>query len=224
MRNTRIKDKERIDLPREKFTKYGPDKLPDEELLALLLTSGTKGKNVLSLSREILKKIRKVGNEEITADDLQDIRGLGKVKSQQVIALLALGKRLHTQSKKEVLTNRDVWKLCNDFYGSAQEHLAAFYLDTRSHLIQREIVFIGSLNESVAHPRDIFEKALLLNAASLVIAHNHPSEKLEPSEADIAITRRLIESGNMLGITVQDHLIVTPKDFLSMRREGLVDF
>ena len=190
----------------------------------MLLGSGTKGKNVLTLAREVLRKVRKVGNENITADDLQEIRGLGKVKAQQVLALLALAKRLHTHSRKEVLTVRDVWKLCSDFYSSAQEHLVVFYLDTRSHLLQREIVFVGSLNESIAHPRDIFEKALLLHAAALIIAHNHPSGTLEPSHQDIAITRRLIEAGNMLGIAVKDHLIVSPTDHLSMRQEGMVDF
>ena len=224
MRSTRIQDKERSDLPREKFEKYGESRVSDEELLAMLLGSGTKGKNVLSIAKEVLRKIRKVGNENIMTDDLQEIRGLGKVKAQQVAALLALAKRLHTQSRKEVLTGRDTWKLCSDFYGSAQEHLAVFYLDTRSHLLQREIVFVGSLNESIAHPRDIFEKALLLNAAALVITHNHPSGILEPSNQDIAITRRLIEAGNMLGIAVKDHLIVTPVDYLSMRQEGMVDF
>ena len=224
MRSTRIQDKERSDLPREKFEKYGESRVSDEELLAMLLGSGTKGKNVLSIAKEVLRKIRKVGDENITTDDLQEIRGLGKVKAQQVAALLTLARRLHTQSKKEMLTGRDAWKLCSDFYGSSQEHLAVFYLDTRSCLLQREIVFVGSLNESIAHPRDIFEKALLLNAAALVITHNHPSGNLEPSNQDIAITRRLIDAGNMLGIAVKDHLIVTPTDYFSMRQEGMVDF
>ena len=224
MKSTRIRDKERVDLPREKLQKYGSNRLSDEELLALLLGSGTKGKNVISLAKEVMKKIRKISPENIAVDNLKGIRGLGEVKSQQIVALLALANRLHTQSRKEVLTNRDVWKLCNDFYESTQEHLVVFYLDTRSYLIQREIVFVGSLNESVAHPRDIFEKALLLNAASLIIAHNHPSGHLSPSDADIIITRRLIDGGKMLGIAIQDHLIVTPKDFLSIRREGVVDF
>ena len=224
MRSTRIQDKELVDLPREKFEKYGAGRVSDEELLAILLGSGTKGKNVLSLAKEVLRKVCKVGNENITVADLQGIRGLGKVKSQQVAALLALAKRLHTQSKKEVLTTRDMWKLCSDFYRSAQEHLVVFYLDTRSYLIQREIVFVGSLSESIAHPRDIFEKALLLHDASLVVAHNHPSGQTSPSDADVLITRRLVDAGTMLGINVQDHLIVTPTDYFSMRREGAVDF
>ena len=225
MRNTRIQDKkEQNDLPREKFKKYGASRTSDEELLAILLGSGTKGKNVLSLAREVLRKIRKVGPESITENDLKEIRGLGEIKSQQIAALLALTGRLHTESKKEVLKNRDIWKLCNDFYGSAQEHLAVFYLNTRSYLIRREIVFVGSLNESVAHPRDVFEKALLLNAATIVIVHNHPSGHLSPSEADITITNRFIDAGKVLGITVQDHLIVTADDFLSMRRDSEVEF
>ena len=168
--------------------------------------------------------MRKIGSEKITVSDLQEIRGLGKVKAQQIMALLALTKRLHAESKKVMLTNRDAWKLCSDFYGSAQEHLVVFYLNTRSHLIQREIVFVGSLSESIAHPRDIFEKALTLNAAAIIVAHNHPSGNLDPSAQDIIVTRRILDAGKILGITLKDHLIISPTDFLSMRKEGSVDF
>ena len=220
MRSIRIRDKKRIDLPREKFKKYGSGRLSDEELLAILLGSGTRGKNVLSLAREVMKKIYKVSPERVTIDDLRGVRGLGEVKSQQVLGLLALAGRLHTRSKKEVLSSRDVWKLCSDFYNSSQEHLVVFYLDTRSYLLQREIVFVGSLNESIAHPREIFEKALLLNAASIIVVHNHPSGHLSPSDADIMLTRRLMDAGKILGITVQDHLIVTPNDFLSIKKDA----
>ena len=214
---------EQVERPREKMERYGSDKTTDEELLAILLGSGIKGKNVVSLAREILKKIKKIGTTAITTDDLEDIRGLGAVTAQKIVAMLALTERLHTESKKEILTNRDIWHLCSDFYGSAQEHLAVFYLDTRSHLIERKIVFVGSLNESIAHPRDIFEAALTAKAASIVVAHNHPSGHLSPSDADIGLTRRLIDAGRMLGITVQDHLIVTPDDFTSIKEDADLD-
>lgn len=213
----KIKDIQKIERPREKLERYGPDKLLDAELLAILIGSGTKGKNVVSLSKEVLKRVKRIGVSSVSADDLYDIRGLGKVKCQQVVALLELAKRLYEESRKEILSNKDVWNMCADFYRSKQEHLAVFYLDTRSCLIERKIIFIGTLNESVAHPRDIFEPALKLNAATVVIAHNHPSGNPDPSDADIYFTRTLIEAGKVLGIRVQDHLIVTPKNYFSMR-------
>ena len=220
----KIKDIQKIERPRERLERYGTDRLSDEELLAIVLGSGVRGMNVKALSKEILKRIKKADISSVTHSDLESVHGLGKVKCQKIIALLALSKRLHEKSKKEVLKNKDVWNLCNDFYASAQEHLVVFFLDTRSHLIKREMVFKGTLNESIAHPRDIFESALRFSAASVIVVHNHPSGDTEPSDSDIAITQNLIEAGRHLGIPIQDHLIVTPNNFFSMKEESAVNF
>lgn len=206
---TRIKDIHKIEMPREKLEKYGVVKLADYELLAILFGSGIKGLNVIELSKKILKKIWKEGFDNVTLEKLLKERGLGKAKALQVIALLELGKRLQSKEKAEIFSPQDVWKLCADIRESKREHFVAFYLDTQNRLIERQIISIGTLNASLVHPREVFEPAVALHAASVIVAHNHPSGSLEPSTEDIEITRRLIESGKILGIMLQDHIILT---------------
>src|SRR3989339_497080 len=139
----KIKDLEKVDLPREKLAKYGSDKLKDYELLAILLGSGIKGLNVLELSKKILKAVEKAGIKNITLDNLLEIKGLGKAKASQVFALFELGKRLNTENKTEILSAQDVWKLSTDICESKKEHFVAFYLDTQNNLIERQIISIG---------------------------------------------------------------------------------
>lgn len=213
---TRIKDIPKVDLPREKLEKYGPEKLTDSELLALLLGSGIKGLNVLQLAKKILKLIEKIGVEKVTLEMLLEEKGLGKAKASQIVAVLALGKRLQNKEKPEILTPQDVWKLCADFRESKREHFAAFYLDTQGRVIERQIISIGTLDASLVHPREVFEPAVSLRAASVIVAHNHPSGNLEPSEEDMEITRRLRHSGKILGIPMIDHVVVTDKISLGL--------
>ncbi|MCU0652894.1 MAG: DNA repair protein RadC [Candidatus Pacebacteria bacterium] len=217
----RIKDLEKVDRPREKMEKYGPDKLADSELLAVLLGSGIKGLNVLTLSKQIIKLIEKVGSEKITLEDLLKEKGLGKAKAMQVIAALEFGKRVNAP-KPEILTPDDVWKLCADFRASKKEHFVAFYLDTQNKLIERQIISIGTLNASLVHPREVFEPAVALHAASVIVAHNHPSQNIEESAEDLAITKRLSESGKILGIGIIDHVIVTANSFTSLKDKSLI--
>lgn len=206
---TKIKDLLKVDLPREKLAKYGPDKLTDAELLAILLGSGIKGLNVLQLSNRILKLVQKVGIERITLERLLEEKGLGKAKASQVIALLALSQRLHSGKHAEILTPEDVWKSCADFRDSKKEHFTAFYFDTRNRVIERQIISIGTLNASLVHPREVFEPAVALHAANIVVAHNHPSGELDPSDDDMMMTRKLVRSGKVLGIPLMNHVIVT---------------
>ena len=218
----KIKDLVKIDLPREKLEKYGVQKLADHELLALLLGSGIQGLNVLELSKKILKTIKKKGLARISLKDLIEINGLGKAKASQVIAVLELGKRLNTENSREVLSPEDVWKLCVDIRESKKEHFLAFYLDTQERLIERQIVSIGVLNATLVHPREVFEPAVALHAASVIIAHNHPSGDLTISPDDREVTRRLIEAGKILGIEVVDHIIVTKSSHISFQQKKLI--
>lgn len=206
---SRIKGVLKVDMPREKLAKYGPEKLTDSELLALLLGSGIKGLNVLQLSKKILKHIEKIGVEKVTLEMLLEEKGLGKAKASQIIAVLALGKRLHDKTKPEILTPQDVWKLCADFRESKREHFAAFYLDTQGRVIERQVISIGTLDASLVHPREVFEPAVSLRAASIIVAHNHPSGNLEPSREDIEITTQLTQAGRILDIQIMDHVVVT---------------
>jgi DNA repair protein RadC len=218
----KIKDLARVDRPREKLEKYGTDKLTNPELLAVLLGSGIKGLNVVELSMKIVRIIEKTGADKITLEKLLEERGLGKAKALQVIAALEFGKRLNSEQKPEILTPEDVWKLCADIRNSKKEHFVAFYLDTQSKLIERQIISIGTLNASLVHPREVFEPAVALHAASLLVAHNHPSGDLEPSDDDTAVTKRLAESGKILGIELIDHIIVTISNFSSLKDKGLI--
>lgn len=213
----KMKDVPKIERPREKMEKYGPEKLKDEELLAILLGSGTKGLNVLQLSKRILKKIHIVGREKITLGILLEERGLGKAKAAQILALLALGQRLGSEDRSEILSSADIWKRCEDIRESKREHFLAFYLDTQGRVIERQIISIGTLTASLVHPREVFEPAVALHAASIVVAHNHPSGETGPSPTDIALTKRLAEAGKILGIPLDDHVIVSKKTYTSLK-------
>lgn len=213
---TKIKDLPAVDRPREKLLRYGPDKLDDAELLAIVLGSGVKGMNVKNLARKILREQKEsLGN--LTIEDLKDTKGLGPAKAAQVVAVIELGKRLFGEEKEEqVLSPKDIWKLCEDFRSSKKEHFVAFYLNTRNVVIKREIISIGTLNASLVHPREVFEPAIRLHAASIILVHNHPSGDLTPSDEDLEVTDRLIKAGELLGIKVLDHIILTAKEFYTL--------
>jgi len=219
---SKIKDLATHKLPREKLNKYGPTKLKDFELLAILLGSGIKGKNVLSLAKIILKKIKVIGLEKLTLEDIKNIKGMGSAKSAQIIALIELSKRF-SEAKPEILSPEDIWKLCSDIRNSKREHLVAFYLDTQSRLIERQIISIGILDTNLVHPREVFEPALSLRADSIIIAHNHPSNSLKPSKNDILVTEKMVKSGRILGIKLKDHIIITKNDYFSFRKKGMIN-
>lgn len=217
----KIKDLQKVDLPREKLAKYGSAKLKDHELLALLLGSGIKGLNVLELSKKILSQIKKIGINKITLLDLLKIKGLGRAKASQVFAVLELSKRFITE-KQEILTPKDIWNQCSDFSSSKKEHFAVFYINTQNFLIERQIISIGTLNSSLVHPREVFEPGVKLSTASIIVAHNHPSGELEPSAEDREVTKRLREAGDIVGIELIDHIIVTAKGFMSFQQKKLL--
>ena len=218
----KIKDLEKIDLPREKLAKYGSKKLKDYELLALLLGSGIKGLNVLELSKKILEAIKKIGVKKVALSDLVEIKGLGQAKASQVFALLELGNRLNAGEKPEIISPENVWNFCADIRGLQKEHFVAFYLDTQNCLMERQTISIGTLNSSLVHPREVFEPALSFHAASIIVAHNHPSGELEPSDEDREVTKRLVQAGKLLGIDIIDHIILTKKGFLSFQQKNLL--
>jgi DNA repair protein RadC len=217
---SKIKDIPKVDRPRERMIKYGPDKLMDEELLALVLGSGIKGVNVKTLAKRILKKYKNT-LETVTVKEFAKEKGLGEAKASQVVAVLELGKRVFAGKKaKLVLSPKDVWERCEDFRGSKREHFAVFFLDSRNQAIKKEIISIGTLNASLVHPREVFESAIKTNTASIILVHNHPSGDTGPSNEDIKLTKRIAEAGKLLGIEVLDHIIITTDGHLSMKEEG----
>lgn len=218
----KIRDLPRIERPREKLMHYGPEKLSNAELLAILLRSGRKGENVLELAQRVIKSFGEKLLPLLTYNDLKNYHGIGPAKACEIIACFELGKRLLRDKKTQIyLSPKDIFEELRDLRNHKKEHFIVFYLDIRNQEIKREIVSIGSLNASLVHPREVFEPAVRNYAANIIIAHNHPSGEPHPSKDDIEITSRLIEAGKILEIEILDHIIVASKGFFSFKENGL---
>lgn len=207
------------DKPRERMVAYGPDRLKDYELLAIMLRSGVKGMGVMHLAKTIIRELDKKGVDELALADLRKIKGIGLAKACEILACFELGKRrLKGKQTHVLLSPEDVWSRMEDIRSSKKEHFVVFYLDSRSQEIRRDIISIGTLNETLVHPREVFEQAIKQNAASVMFAHNHPSGDESPSAADIDLTKRLADAGRLLDIEVIDHVIVTTAGWRSILR------
>ncbi|MBI2454183.1 MAG: DNA repair protein RadC [Parcubacteria group bacterium] len=221
----KIKDLPKFERPREKLIKKGAAALHKAELLAILLRTGIKGKNVLQMANDILLKY---GNEKLTKvsyQELRNMRGIGPTKAVQILAALELGKRIYkTREEKDVYINSpdDVVKEVNYISENKKENFITLYLDAKNHLIHKETISIGTLNASLVHPREVFEPATKHLAAQIIVVHNHPSGNSEPSEDDLEITRKLVKAGKILGIDVADHIIITKTGFISFKEKNLI--
>jgi len=218
---TKIKDIPKIERPREKFLEKGPDALSKSELLAILIGSGIKGKNVKQLSEQI---IRKFGNKflYLTVDDLLEIPGIGEAKALQIVSALALIKRFYEELGPKdniVLSAHDAISLTSDIRDKKKEYLVCLYLNSRNELLKKEIISIGTLDKSIIHPREIFGPAVELRAAGIVLLHNHPSGDVTPSKQDIEVVNKTLEAGEIMGINVVDFIIVSEDDAYSFFTE-----
>lgn len=172
----KIKDLPKIERPREKLIRYGPARLSNSELLAIVLRSGKKGENVVDLANKILKKFKAENLPAISFDELKAFPGLGPVKACEILACFELGRRLLKGKVAGLyLKPEDVWKELRDIRDHKKEHFVIFFLDSRNQEIKREVISIGSLNASLVHPREVFEPAVKNLAAQVILAHNHPS-------------------------------------------------
>ncbi len=217
-----IKELPEVDRPREKLVKYGPGKLSDAELLSILLRTGKVGLNVIELAKKILKKF---GDElPYTAfSKLRKTSGIGKVKACEIIACFELGKRLLKGKKTQIcMSPTDIWNSLIDLRARKKEYFVIFYFDTQNQEIKRKVISVGTLNANLVHPREVFEPAVRNLAAQIIIAHNHPSGNLKPSDDDLKITKKLVSAGKILGIEVIDHIIVTKKSFLSFKEKKII--
>lgn len=220
---SKIREMPKIDRPREKLIRYGPEKLTTTELLAILLRSGKKGENVLELSNKILKKFKKEELPNITFNQLKNYTGLGPAKACEIVACFELGKRLLKDKKTKIyLKPQDIWNELKDIRDHKKEHFVIFYLDSRNQEIKREIISVGTLNASLVHPREVFEPAIMHSSAQIIIAHNHPTGEAQPSQEDVIMTTRLVEAGKILGIEIIDHIIVTKNTHYSFKEKNLI--
>ncbi len=223
--NLTIRDLPRIERPREKLLKYGAGRLSAVELLAILLGTGKKGESVLLVARKLLKVIPFEKLPFLTPDELRNISGIGPAKTCELLVSIELGKRLFQNKKvaiSQILNPKDVFDSLKDINQSKKEHFVVFFLDSRNQQIHREIISVGTINASLVHPREVFEPAVRHLSVQVILAHNHPSGDLEPSEEDLIVNKRLIEAGKLLGIEVLDHIIVTKDSFMSFKEKGLL--
>lgn len=214
----KIKDLPKIDRPRERFLEKGPDALSKSELLAILIGSGIKGKNVKQLSEQI---IRKLGNKflDITVNDLLEIPGIGEAKALQIVSALALVRRLYEELGPKdsiILSAQDAISLTSEIRDKKKEYLMCLYLNARNALLKKEIISIGTLDKSIIHPREIFGPAVELRAAGVILLHNHPSGDVTPSKQDMEVVNKILEAGKIMGINVIDFIIVSENDMHSI--------
>jgi len=221
----KIKDLPEADRPREKLIKKGSQNLKDEELLAILLRTGREGKNVLEVAKQILRKYSKKRLFKMKYEDLSKIKGIGPAKACIILASQELVKRalkIQDSGLPIVQSINDVILQVGYIREKTREHFVAIYLNARNELLFRKHIFIGTLNASLVHPREIFSEALRHNAASVILVHNHPSGDAEPSQDDLEITKRIIEAGKIMGIDVLDHVIITKNKIFSFKENKLI--
>lgn len=217
----RLIDKAKRDRPREKLTAKGAAALTDIELLAAVFGSGNAQRDVLAIAADVRALLRKSKEQGFLVNyaALSAVPGMGAAKICELLAAFELARRyLPPQTSAPVVldTPDKVIAQFADIRDKQQEHFVVLTLDGAGRLIAKRTVFIGTLNASLVHPREVFADAVADRAASVIVAHNHPSGSLDPSPADREATRRLAEAGHLLGIPLADHLIVTPSAFRSI--------
>ena len=210
-----------IDKPREKLEKKGVSALTNQELIMLILGSGIKGRNVTQQSADILK-ILDIDGGIVSVERLKSVSGIGTAKAGQIMASFELAKRYLIKQSKKIQNVDDILKLVEDIRDKKQEHFISLTLSGASLLIEKRVVFKGTVDNSLVHPREVFADALIDRAAGIVFVHNHPADDPEPSKADIEITKQLCEAGKLLGINVIDHIIVTQDNYFSFESAGLL--
>lgn len=208
----KISEMPRDERPREKLLSRGAAALTDAELIALLVRTGLPGANAVEVARQLLERYGSLsGLSRCTVKEIAAIRGIGKAKALQLVAAFSLGQRLANErlSRQKL----DSPELVHDLVAAEmrtlhKESLRVILLDTRYHLVRMEEVSLGSVNESIAHPRDVFRPAVISSAYAVIVVHNHPSGDPSPSQSDHSLTRRLAEAAELLQIKLLDHIII----------------
>lgn len=220
-----IRDVHISDRPRERLIRQGASSLSNQELIAILLRTGTKEESVLMLANRILTSFDKIQDlREATIEEMMSVKGVGQAKAVQILAAVEIGKRLyqkHVEGRYTIRSPEDAAAyLMTDMSTLQQEHFVVLFLNVKNEVLHKQTVFIGSLNSSIVHPREIFREAVKRSAASIIVAHNHPSGHPAPSPEDIEVTKRLVEAGSIVGIDLLDHVIIGDHRFISLKEKG----
>ncbi len=217
--------------PRERLVKYGVESLSLQELLSLIFGRGVKGESVMDLSRKIIGTFGSLDKlSQTSVEELKFFRGLGLAKACQLKACFEIAKRLMNEEENMKADKNTVIKSPSDIFpllkekinNFNKEHFIVTSLDSRNKIISIDIISIGTLNSSLIHPRETFEIAIKNHAAGIIICHNHPSGELKPSEDDLIVTNNLIRSGQLLGIEIADHLIISKKNYFSFKEKKII--
>lgn len=217
-----------IEKPRERLYMYGSENLSNEELISIILKTGTKGMSVKEVSLKLLEFVGDINKfRDIGINNLMNIDGIGKVKAIEIKAALELGRRVY-------LNNNDINKIC---FSSAdviynyfkdilcdkkQEFFYCVYVDTKSKYIDKKCLFVGTINSSIVHPREIFKEAYLLSANGIICVHNHPSGDSTPSKEDVILTKKIKEISIIHGIKLIDHVIVGSGNYFSFFDNNMI--
>jgi DNA repair protein RadC len=217
----KIRDFPSEEKPRERLEKYGAQALSNSELLAIILGKGTRDKNVVDLSKEILSKYNLNELSQINVASLSKIKGIGFAKACQIVACFELGRRnacFNSDEKPAISCAKDVFNILNPrLRGVKQENFIGLFLDTKKKLIKEEVIFMGSLDSTVIHPREILKIAVLESAAAIITAHNHPSGDPTPSNEDLFVTRQIANACREMAIPLLDHIVIGYDNFVSIR-------
>lgn len=209
----KMTDRQAQDRPREKMQKYGAGKLSDLELLMAIIGSGSGAADVTKIARDLKMLIAEKGSE-LTFEDLMGVKGMAIAKTTQFMAAFELWRRQFEVTERPIIDSPEkaVEQLV-DIRDKKQEYFVCLTLDGANRLIAKRIITIGTLTASLVHPREVFADAITDRAASIIVAHNHPSGSLEPSRADMDVTDRLREAGDLLGVKLIDHIVVTKDSY-----------
>lgn len=227
---TLIKDMPADMRPREKLLDHGETMLNEYELLAIILGNGTRDISALELANQLLATFHGLRHlQEASLEELQQVKGIGPAKAASIKATFEIGRRVVVDTKNRIFIKspEDVQQIATQYLGPAmrdydREHFLVLYLDRKGGLIVKEDVSVGGLHSSIVHPREVFKTAVKRSAASIILAHNHPSGDPAPSREDIDITRRLIEAGQIIGIDVIDHVVIGDNRYCSFKEKGLI--
>lgn len=211
-------------LPRERLAKEGVEALSNQELLAILLRTGTRQASVFEIAQKVLSNLSSLTDlKKMTLQELQSLSGIGRVKAIELQAMIELGHRIHkheTLEMESILSSQKLAKKMQQELGhKKQEHLVALYLNTQNQIIHQQTIFIGSATRSIAEPREILHYAIKHMATSLILVHNHPSGAVAPSRNDDQVTKLVKEACDLMGIVLLDHLIVSHSSYFSYREK-----
>ncbi len=218
----KLKDLSASERPREKLQAKGPEALSDLELMAILLGSGTKGSDVLTVAGRILK-VLDGRNEKLGPEELQAIEGVGPAKASLIAAALEFARRRIRPEGLRISFPPDVLPLIRHYADRKQEHFICVSLNGANEVIATRVVSVGLVNRTQVHPREVFADPITDRATAVIVAHNHPSGSLEPSREDFDITDRIKSAGEVLGIRLLDHIIFNPRGCYSFLEKGLME-